>query len=252
MNNDLSIIYYSSNYLETKHPEFVRKTRENLLKVKGDIPLISVSQRPMDFGENVCVGEIGRSHFNIYRQILEGCKRAKTKWVAMAEDDILYSDSHFHPFLFIKHPKDDTFYYDMNKVSMFTWTRPQIFSYRSKRQVVNHLIAPREMLIDALTERFARLKVLVDQMGIEHPEIEHPELRIQKYWGDPGRYEDLLGVTVRKTDTFYAWRPSIVFSHEFAYGYEMNQGKKKKHGDLRIVELADWGRADKIYHDYYE
>jgi hypothetical protein len=32
----------------------------------------------------------------------------------------------------------------------------------------------------------------------------------------------------------------------------MNQGKKKKHGDLRIIELADWGRADKIYHDYYE
>jgi len=73
-----------------------------------------------------------------------------------------------------------------------------------------------------------------------------------KYWGDPGRYEDLLGVTVRESYEFYSWTPSVVFTHENAYGYQFNHGKRKKIGDIRIIELADWGRAEDILKLYYE
>ena len=240
-------IYYTSNYLEEKNPYFLSNTRKQLVKSIGDYPLIVVSQKPVkrfdglkgNF-ENICVGDIGRSHLNIYRQILEGCRAAKTEWVFMIEDDILYSEQHFHPYFFIK-PEFLTGNYlifDMNKVSIFTWTKPPMFSFRSKRRVVNHLIAKRQMLIDALEERFARLEVLRKTM---------PDEKIIKYWGDPGRYEGILGVTVRPCYEFYSWVPGIVFSHNYAYGYEFNQGKKKKLGDLRIVELAPpWGKASDI------
>ena len=117
-----------------------------------------------------------------------------------------------------------------------------MFSFRSKRRVVNHLIAKRQMLIDALEERFARLEVLRKTM---------PDEKIIKYWGDPSRYEDILGVTVRPFYEFYSYQPSIVFSHEFAYGFEYNQGKKKKLGDLRIISLADWGSAEQILKLFY-
>lgn len=236
--NDLTIIYYTSNYLDTKKPFFLKNTKEQLRKATEGLPIISVSQKPIDLGTNICLKDIGRSHLNIYKQILIGCKEAKTKYVAMAEDDILYSFEHFRPHEYIKKMEDDVFYYDMNKVSIFTWIRPAIFTFRFKREVVNQLICNREFLIEALEERFKKVEWLKEQGWSED--------KIIKYWGDPGRYEDILGVTVRKKRQESCKNPSIVFSHEYAYGYEFNQGKKKRLGDLRIVELQGWGRAEDI------
>jgi hypothetical protein len=239
--NDLSltVIYYTSNYLEEKNPYFLENTKKQLLMAVGDLPIVSVSQKPINLGQNICVGEIGRSHLNIYRQILAGAKAAKTNWVAMAEDDILYSFEHFNGLPYVKpeYLNGEYFLYDMNKISIFTWSQPPIFSFRPQRMVVNSLIAPRQMLVDAMEERFKRYEELKKIW---------PEERIWKYWGDPGRYEDCLGVTVRPTYQYYSWNPSIVFSHEYAYGYEFNQGKRKKLGSLRIVELDKWGRAEDI------
>jgi len=240
---DITVIYYTSNYLEEKNPYFLKNTEDQLVKAAGELPLVVVSQKPTVIngwkGEqtNVNLGNIGRSHLNIYRQILEGCKVAKTDFVAMAEDDILYSKEHFHPQEYVKEWKNDTFYYDMAKLSILTWYKPPIFSFRTKRRVVNQLIAPRQMLIDSMEERFKRVEELLKVTTLD---------KIIKYWGDPGRYENILGVTVRKAEEFYSWVPSVVFSHEYAYGYEFNQGKKKKQGDIRIVEMLDWGRASDV------
>jgi hypothetical protein len=247
MQSDLTIIYYTSNYLEETNPYFLSNTMKQLGKAASQYPIVIVSQKPVDIEEwkalgfsdvtNVVMGDIGRSHLNIYRQILEGCKAAKTKFVAMAEDDILYSPEHFDFRGYIGDAKEDVFYYDMNKVSLFTWTIP-VFSFRFKREVVNQLICGRQYLIDAMEERFKRVEEL-KALGWE-------EEKIIKYWGDPGRYEDILGVTIRKTRQESCKNPSIVFSHEYAYGYEFNQGKKKRLGDLRIVELYDWGKATDV------
>ena len=233
---DLTIIYYTSNYLDETNPVFLKHTQDILLKAAGDLPIISVSQKPINFGLNHCIGDIGRSHLNIYRQILIGCINAKTKYVALAEDDILYSKEHFNPEKYIRNFRDNVFYYDMNKVSLFTWSKPPMFSFRTKRKVINQLIAPRRMLIDALEERFARVGDLKKT---------RQEEQIIKYWGDIGRYEELLGVKVQPVEEFYCDCPSIVFSHPQAFGY-LNQGKRKRLGDLRIIELDYWGRADKL------
>lgn len=248
---DLTIIYYTSGYLEEKNPYFLKNTQEYLVKAIGDSPLVIVSQKPInkffDYNvndvEKVYLGDIGRSHLNIYWQILQGAKAAKTKWVAMAEDDILYTAEHFNFDKYIKSPQDDIFYYDMCKVSLFTWIKPAMFSFRFKREVVNQLICNREFLIEALEERFKKLEVLRKVW---------PDEKIIKYWGDPGRYEEFLGVTVRKTRQESCSHPSVVFSHNFAYGYEVNQGKKKRLGDLRIFELYRWGRAEDVLKLYYE
>ena len=71
---DLTVIYYTSNWLDTHNPYFLENTKKQLLRAIGDLPLISVSQKPIVFGQNICVGETGRSHLNLYRQILEGVK----------------------------------------------------------------------------------------------------------------------------------------------------------------------------------
>lgn len=241
MYNDLTVILYTSNYLDDKNPYFIENTRKQLLLATNGLPIISVSQTPTTIGHNICLGNIGRSHLNIYKQILIGAKAAKTKFVAMAEDDILYSPQHFRLSDYIKKEyleRADHFIYDMNKLSIFTWSKPPIFSFRPHRMVVNHLIAPRKMLIDALEERFNRIPFLKS--------VGWDERKICKYWGDPGRYEELLGVTPRPTRQEYSWSPSMVFSHEYAYGYENNQGKRKKLGNLLISEVPAWGRAEQV------
>jgi len=241
--DDLTLVHYTSNYLDSRNPYFLNNVRTQMLKAAKGRPIVIVSQKPTMFGDNstnVYVGDIGRSHFNIYRQILEGCKAAKTKWVAMAEDDVLYSEQHFNFGYFVKPEfiEGNYFLYDANRVSIFTWTRPPMFSFRFKRFVVNQLIAKREMLIEAMEERFRRKEEL--------EKIGWPERKILKYWGDPGKYEGCLGVKINPVHEYNSWVPSIVFSHDLAYGYAVNQGKKKKLGDLRITALADWGSAEDI------
>lgn len=231
---DLTVIYYTCNHLEKANPHFLKNTQKQLLKAIGNHPLISVSQKPMDFGKNIVVGDIGRSHRNIYYQILKGCKQAKTAYVAMAEDDILYSYNHFHTYT----PKRQRFAYDMQKLSVFTWTKPPMYSYRTNRKVVNQLIAPRKMLIEALEERFARILELKAKGWTDE--------QINSKWGDPGRYENLLGVTHRETEEFHSGVPSIVFTHPDAYGYEYNHGKKKRLGDIRMYNIPEWGEARDI------
>lgn len=230
--DDLTVIYYTSNWLDTHNPYFLANTKKYLLKAIGDLPLLIVSQKPTLFGDNstnLCVGDIGRSHLNIYRQIMWGSKAAKTKWVAMAEDDILYSFEHFHTYL----PEKDRFAYDMSKWSIFTWTKPPLLSFRTNRRVVNSLIAKKDMLVEAMEERFDKFKGVKDEdIPISH-------------WGDPGRYEDILGVTVRECEEFYSTCPNIVFTHPEAFGY-LNHGTRKKLGDIRAIEIPYWGRAEDI------
>lgn len=244
-NYDLTIIYYTANYLDETNPYFLKNTQNQLIKAADGLPIVIVSQKPTMFGPNstnVVVGDIGRSHLNIYKQMLLACKASTTKYVATAEDDILYSYEHFHSHEY--YPKDDTFMYDLAKVSLFTWTNPPIFSFRNKRRVVNQVIAPRELMIEALEERFKR----VEELLTKGKKLED----IIKNWGDFGRYENHLGVTVRKSDDFMCTMPSIVFTHEYAYGYMFNHGKRKRLGDLRIVELQTWGTAEKILKLFYK
>ena len=237
--DDLTIIYYTSNQLEKDNPFFLSNTKAQLLKAVADFPIVLVSHKPTLFDEainkndqhNIVMGDIGRSHLNLYKQILIGAKASKTKYVACAEDDIFYSYEHFHQEL----PRGDYFLYDMNKWSVFTWSKPPQYSYRD-RYVVNQLIAPRDYLIEALEERFARVEELKKTKS---------EAEIIKYWGDPGRYEKYLGVSERRVEHFFSSVPSIVFTHQSAFGY-LNHGSKKRLGNPRAYDIPYWGHINNI------
>lgn len=100
---DTTIIYYTAN---RENEEFENKIIDNINKVKGDLPVISVSQKPMDFGKNICVGIQEASDSNAFRQLLIGLKEAKTKYAIAAEADTLYPPEYFN---FIP-PTDDNVY----------------------------------------------------------------------------------------------------------------------------------------------
>lgn len=220
--SDLTVIYYTANHISQL---FARTIQHYLLGAIGELPLISVSQKPMNFGENICVGEIGRSHLNIYRQALIGAKAAKTKYIVLAEDDILYSPGHFK-----YRPSNGVFAYNMSVWSIYTWVRPPIFSYKDRR-VLHSMICERDLFIEAMDERFNK-----------YPNESKVNLGL---WAEPGKYEDQLGVTVRQTEKFYTAIVNVAFSHETALAFG-NLGTRKKLGNLRVTALPYWGSAEQV------
>lgn len=101
------IIYISSN---REKPEFEGKIIQDMLSKKGDLPVFSVTQKPMDLGINKCVGDVGTSGFNFCRQLQMAVEMADTDYVISAEADALYSPDYF---TFIP-PKKDTVYRNTN------------------------------------------------------------------------------------------------------------------------------------------
>ena len=88
----ISIIYISSN---REDKEFENKIIKDILKKKGNIPVYSVTQKPIDFGINKCVGDVGVSGFNFCRQLQMVVEMADTDFVISCEADCLYSPDYF-------------------------------------------------------------------------------------------------------------------------------------------------------------
>lgn len=222
--NDLTIIYLTAN----QHPQtFTGYQREVLRYAAGDYPIISVSRKPIDFGKNI-IDEGKKSHINMYHQLLIAARLATTPFVAVAEDDVLYSKEHFNFY----RPHLDTFAYDMSRWSLYTWTRP-VFSL--KQRISNcTLIAPTKLLISAWEERFNK-----------YPEDSMPDYFVSEL----GRnmYEEQMGVTQHKTIKVYAEVPSIHLNHPNGTD---STGTRKKLGQIKALEIPYWGRAEEILKFY--
>jgi hypothetical protein len=227
--NDLTVVYYTANFANER---FVNLTRERLLESIGNLPLISVSQKPIQFGKNICVGDIGRSQVNIYKQVQIGTRAAGTKYIALCEDDCLYPPSHFTTM----RPKDDEFAYNDNRWGLYTWTRPPIFSNKH-RIVLSNCIAPKELILESLDERFKR-----------YPDESKIPLH---HFAEFGKYERWMNITIRKRVLFKSSEPTIMFSHPDALGYA-GLGNKKRHGDEKVSELPFWGKAEDVLKKYWE
>jgi hypothetical protein len=223
---DLTIIYISANVI----PEgFAEKTQEQLLKAAQGQPIISVTHKPTDLGDNIVV-DLPRSQASIYRQVLLGAKQADTKYVAVAEDDVLYSPEHFK-----FRPSNKHWGYNMNAWSIFTWSEP-MFTYKapSGRRNLNGLTCERQLLIDHLEERF---KLWPDEVDIN-------------IFGEPGKYDNQLGTLPYPSQDFYTNPPNIVFSHQANLQFE-GLGTRKALGQIRATEIPYWGTAKQI-RSYYE
>lgn len=88
-----TIIVYTSN---REDPIFEQKVIDDMLSKIGNMPIVSVSQKPISLGQNVCIGDVGVSELNCRKQILMACKLAKTEYVVTAETDILYPPEYFN------------------------------------------------------------------------------------------------------------------------------------------------------------
>lgn len=230
---DLTIIYYTANEIPE---DFGRKLRNELIScvVNKDIPIIFVSKKPLTDNligpTNNIISPYPRSHISIYRDALLGAKAAKTKYVAFAEDDILYSPEHF------KHRSSDgVFAYNLGTWNIHTWGEPLFHHKGGGRKCMHSLICERDLFIEAMEERFAK----------------HPDGTDASIWAEPGRYEKHIGVTERPSEEFFTNPPNIVFIHQTALGFG-HLGTRKRLGEFRATEIPYWGKAENIRRLYSE
>lgn len=216
--NDLTLLYYTSNRISDY---FADKVRYHLWRhaSKKKIPIVSISHKPLDFGENICVGDIGISPWNIYHQILLGAKAAKTKYVACTEDDSLYTWEHFS-----YRPPDDTFGYNLNRWNV----QPTIYFRRKNRPGMCMCIANRDLLVEVLETRFKK-----------YPADPYQKIKDLMYFGEPGRYEEELGLPVSKREHFMTELPALTFNHRPSLGGV----RKLLKSDIVLEELPYWGKA---------
>lgn len=210
---DLSCIYISASFIPRN---FAISVMEQLIISLGTgTILITMIQDK----------SVPRSQAQIYRQVLEGVKKARTKYVAIAEDDVLYSPEHFK-----FRPKDGHWGYNMNVWSIFTWGEP-LFTYKAPggRRNLNGLICERQLLIDHLEERF---KLWPDEVDIN-------------IFGEPGKYDNQLGTTPYPSQDFYTNPPNIVFSHQANLQFQ-GLGTRKGLGQIRATTIPYWGTAETI------
>ena len=162
MEAQITIIYITDNALDERLAEVCKKYL--LIAAKGK-PLLTVSQKPLDFGENICVGDIGRNGLSIDKQIREGLLRTKTRFIAIAEHDCIYSEEHFSWLP----PEEKHFYYNHNNwlLQYFNPKHPDydgMFSYK-RRMVQSQLIAGRESMLEATNQKIEILSDPKVQVG---------------------------------------------------------------------------------------
>jgi hypothetical protein len=222
---DITIIYLTASLVPQKFAEFQRKI---LVDAINGAPIISVSREPLKFGENI-LDDGQKSTDNIYRQIYRAAQHVKTKYIALAEDDVLYSEDHF---IFCR-PPDDTFAYNQNRLALFTWGRP-MFNWRNRKSNCS-LIAPTALLLESLHERFTKW----------------PNPIPEKIVGELGRnrVEKNLGVTQRKSIEVFSEVSIIQFNHDAA-SENAQRAHRKRPGPIRAYDIFYWGKAEDLVKKY--
>ena len=142
---DLTVIYYTGH---REDPIFEGRIQQALFSVIGDIPLISVSQKPIDFGKNICVDDVGFSAHNAWRQFQIGAKEAKTRFVCAAESDYLYPEEYFR----FRPDRDGIFYAAMPVYVLFAQKgKDRIFSLKPTGDY-GAIVVNREHLINRIDQ----------------------------------------------------------------------------------------------------
>lgn len=214
--NDITIIMLTVNLVPKKWAAFHKKV---LLEAAGGSPIITISREPLNWGQNIIQeGEISES--NIYKQMLRGAKMASTPYIGIAEDDTLYPREHFHSF----RPPLDTFAYNSTRWGIFTWGLPTYY-WRDRLSNMS-LIAPKELAIKSLEERFEKNPNYYGELG--HPKID-------------GR----LGLPTKKVTIFHTEDPILYFQHDNGLD-KLEKTHRKRMSTIKAFDIPYWGKAKNI------
>lgn len=227
------ILYYSDNKPE---PELLNKCQTQLKKAIGDKRLVSVTLKPMDFGDNIVLKK-ERGYITMAEQILTGLKELNNDIVYFTEHDVLYHPSHFD---FVP-PEEDTFYYNTN---VWRVRFKDGFAVRTDDcKQLSGLVAYRKLLIKHFEKRIELLKnydgedfnKYVRRMGFEP--------------GTHGRIPELVG----KSQGFESKHPNIDIREHGVnltpsrWSPDKYRNKKYAEGWKETYDIPGWGKFKEFF-----
>ena len=138
----LTVLYCTSN---RENPAFEQRVQATLVTNSSPLPIISVSQQPINLGTNICIGDIGASPENYFKQMLIGAEAATTPYICTAEADFLYPPDYFQ----FRPYRPDMFYLAGPLYVLYSSGR-RMCRFYSKRPVEAACIVGRDHLIYSL------------------------------------------------------------------------------------------------------
>lgn len=224
---DITIIATTLNKLPECWQRYYKKM---ILEAADGAPLITLSKRPMDYGLNVIQTEkeIAKGMTNIYWQILKGAKMVKTPYIGIAEDDTLYPRAHF-----AFRPPLDTVAYNRSRWAILTWETKNPFYFYKPRSGNCVAIAPRDLMIEALEERFAKFPVFPTPLEVAG------NVKEKRY-----------GLKKRKHMKFNTIEPVVNLNHIYSHN-PVERRKRKKAKPIRAYDILKWGHVSNVLKHYY-
>lgn len=242
--SNLTVLYYTANRL-TRH--FATAVRRELIRsLPPECPIVVVSQNgtlhsdldiSADFTNRIhtfIAVEAPPSIVQVYKNILAACEAAKTEYCASAEDDTLYVPEHW-----TYRPDAHTFAYNAHRFVLTRrlsddGKRREAFYYTRPRTQMAMGIFARQLMIEALQEKFARYPA---------PPLDTTVAK-KAGWGEPGRYEANLKLTHR-TLARVRWtlQPNVTINHSASL-----MGRRRVNADdIICYDINPWGKADELW-----
>jgi hypothetical protein len=156
----VGIIYYTDNELDEK---IMKVCQKQLLKASNGKKIVSVSLKPIDFGQNIALPLL-RGYLTMFKQILIALEVLDTDAVFFCEHDVLYHPSHLN---FIPTDRNIWYYNDNNWFLRLT----DGFALYNKSASLSGLCVYRDIAIKHYRERIAMIEKegegCVRNMGFE-------------------------------------------------------------------------------------
>jgi len=219
----VGIVYYTDNRL----PEKIMSKCQEQIKKSG-LPIVSVSLKPLKFGENVVL-PLERGYLTMFKQILAGLEKIKTDVVFLCEHDVLYNHSHFQ----FRPPRKDVYYYNMNSWQLRSSDGHAVY-YDCKK--LSQLCADRRFLIEHYKKRIALVEKngFSRRMGFEPGTHNRPE-RIDDFKADEWRSEfPNVDIKHGKNLTTARWKQSEFRSQKNCQNWKESD------------EIPSWGKGNTI------
>ena len=225
------MIYYTDNNCEEK---ILSIAQRNINNIKNGNRLISVSLKPISFGENIVL-DLERGYLTMFKQILAGLEAIDSDIVFFIEHDVIYHPCHFE---FVP-PEKDVFYYNLNTWKVRNTDGQALFFYTKQ---TSQCCAYRELLLEHYRKRVER----VEKEGFS-----------RRMGFEPGCHHLPNGVDDYNTGTWFSEFPNVDIRHGSNLTWsrfkpEQYRSKNSIRGWTLADEVPFWGKTKGCFDEFLE
>lgn len=222
------IIYYTNNKLEEPIFSIIQKQI-----IKSNLPIVSVSQKPINFGNNFVLN-LNPGYLTMLKQITKALEESDCTYIFFCEHDVLYPSSHFD----FTPKRDDIFYYNAH---VWRWEYPhnRVITY-DRLISLSGLCVNREL---ALNHYQKRLQAIKDQ-GLE--ENSREPLWARKWGYEPGTKKTKRGgFSDDDFETWHSKEPLVDIRHSRTFSPSKVTLNKFRHSpanwkETTLDRIRDW------------